>query len=252
MANRNPRGTSPNPFRAEARSNHVLRNLLHAEDNYILLFLLLLFDLLIAAIAGTGSSLLILMGSVALTLLIALRTSCARPRSMRIAAVAVAAGIVFGLIAVIQRSPVYAGWMFAMMAALLLVTPAVIGRRILEHKKVTLETLFGAVSIYVIFGLLFAFVYLAMAFISGEPFFKDNDTRNPVNYIYMSYITLTTVGYGDFTPVQDVGKMFAALEALIGQVFLVTTVARLVSLFGREERFTEAVQAEEPAANENQ
>ncbi len=170
---------------------------------------------------------------------------------MRIAFVAVGAGVVFGVVAVVESNPVYVGWMFAMMAALLVVTPVVIGKRILEQKRVTLQTLFGAVSIYVIFGLLFAFVYMAMRFITGEPFFANDDTVNPVNYIYMSYITLTTVGYGDFTPGPDSAKMFAALEALIGQVFLVTTVARLVSLYGREEQRRFARQAEETPSDDS-
>ena len=224
------------PFREGVWRRRAVRDALRGEDRYVLLFFLLLLDLVVAAFATSATSVMVLLACVALTLLIALRTSRARPRSMRIALIAVVAGAIFGVVAVLENNPVWIGWMFAMMAALLFVTPIVIGRRILMQRKVTFETLFGAVSIYVIFGLLFAFVYLATRFISGEPFFANSDTVNPVNYVYMSYITLTTVGYGDFTPGPDSAKMIAALEALIGQVFLVTTVARLVSLYGREEQ----------------
>lgn len=216
-----------------------LRTAFRADDSYILLFSMLMLDLFAAAFATSWQWILLLMWLVAGTLVLALRTSHVGPKATRFAYVAVGAGVVFGLLAALQRSPMWFGWMFAAMAALLLVTPGVIGRRIFQHRHVTIETLFGAVSIYVIFGLLFAFTYMALNFILGTPFYAQGTTKDPVDYIYASYITLTTVGYGDFTPAYSLGKILVAIEALVGQVFLVTAVARLVSLFSRGEEVTD-------------
>lgn len=224
---------------AQAR-RRLLRAALRAEDSYILLFSLLMIDLLAAAFATSWQWILLLMWLVAGTLVLALRTSHVGPKATRFAYFAVTAGVVFGFIAAVQRSPMWLGWMFAAMAALLLVTPGAIGRRIFQHRHVTIETLFGAVSIYVIFGLLFAFTYMALNFILGTPFYAQGTTKDPVNFIYASYITLTTVGYGDFTPAYSLGRMLVAIEALLGQVFLVTAVARLVSLYSRGEDVTDA------------
>ena len=222
---------------AEDRSvrRRLFRAALHAEDSYVLLFALLMLDLLAAAFATSATALAVLIVLVAATLLIALRTSHVGQKATRFAAFAVVACVLFGFVASARKDPVLAGWMFAAMAALLVVTPAVIGRRIMAHREVTVQTLFGAVSVYVIFGLMFAFIYMAINFITGNPFYTQGGTNDPVNYIYASYITLTTVGYGDFTPVQSYGKMLVAIEALIGQVFLVTAVARLVSIYARSE-----------------
>ena len=52
-------------------------------------------------------------------------------------------------------------------------------------------------------------------------------------FLYFSYVTMLTLGYGDYTPANQVGKTFAVMEALFGQLYLVTVVAVLVSSFGR-------------------
>ena len=51
-------------------------------------------------------------------------------------------------------------------------------------------------------------------------------------WVYFSFITLTTVGFGDITPISELAKRLVVIEAFVGQVFLITLVARLVSLWG--------------------
>jgi voltage-gated potassium channel Kch len=63
-------------------------------------------------------------------------------------------------------------------------------------------------------------------------FFAQHVAPSNVDFLYFSFVTLTTLGYGDFTPATDIGKVMVTFEALIGQVFLVTLVARLVSMYG--------------------
>jgi hypothetical protein len=65
-------------------------------------------------------------------------------------------------------------------------------------------------------------------------FFAQHGPVDAVSYLYFSFLTLTTVGYGDLTAGNDLGRMLAVLEALLGQLYLVTIVAVLVANIGRE------------------
>ena len=65
------------------------------------------------------------------------------------------------------------------------------------------------------------------------PFYAQTASERSVDHLYFSFVTLTTVGYGDLTPIADLGRMIAVSEALIGQLFLVTVVALVVGNIGR-------------------
>ena len=100
----------------------------------------------------------------------------------------------------------------------------------------TSETVLGALCSYVLLGLHFAFVYLAVSELRDAPFFVQAGPHQQSEYLYYSFVTLTTLGFGDLSPAVGLPQALTALEALLGQVFLVTLVARLVTLWGREAR----------------
>jgi hypothetical protein len=108
-------------------------------------------------------------------------------------------------------------------------------RRVLEHEQVTMQTLAGALCGYVLIGFVFAAAYGAIdAFNSGPVL--DGAVRRE-DYTYFSFVTLATLGYGDVVPVTELARRVSVVEAISGQVFLATTIARLVSLFpGRAGR----------------
>jgi hypothetical protein len=110
--------------------------------------------------------------------------------------------------------------------------------RVLHHRRITLETVLGALCTYVLLGLLFAFVYLAVNEFVAASFFVQPGEHSQPEYVYFSFVALTTLGFGDLSPAVGLPQALTVLEALIGQVFLVTLVARLVTLWVR--------QAEEP------
>jgi len=124
--------------------------------------------------------------------------------------------------------------------AALLVTAVYLGilisviRRVLSQRHVDLEMLMGALCVYFIIGLMFSDIYLAIDAFSAEPLFGQIVPRS--DFSYFSFVTLTTVGYGDITAVIDIGRRVAVIEAMAGQLFLATAVARLVSLFGFQAR----------------
>ena len=107
--------------------------------------------------------------------------------------------------------------------------------RILRHRRVTYETVLGALCAYILIGLLFAFLYLAVEDLREGPFFAQAGDHTQSEFVYFSFVALTTLGFGDLTPTQGLPQAITALEALLGSIFLVTLVARLVTLWVRQE-----------------
>jgi hypothetical protein len=109
-------------------------------------------------------------------------------------------------------------------------------RDVIHESDVTFRTILGAVSVYLILGMLFALVYVAIDRLQSGDFFGHPPQTG--DYIFFSYTTLSTTGFGDLVPQGQPGRMIAGLEMLTGQIFVVTLVAALVSLWrprGRRE-----------------
>lgn len=121
-------------------------------------------------------------------------------------------------------------------ALVLLMTVLIIIERVVRLSAVTAQSLYAAFSAYLLIGLMFSACYGALSFFNSAPFFADSQPVNPQTLQYFSFVTLTTLGYGDFTATGSLGRSIAVLEALGGQVFLATLVARLVSLYGSARR----------------
>lgn len=117
---------------------------------------------------------------------------------------------------------------------LLFVAPLVILRRITQHQRVTRETILGVVCVYMLIGLFFAFVFAAVGQFESGDFFTTVEDPGYADYIFFSYVTETTIGYGDLVPASQIGRSLAVFDALLGQLFLVTVLGRIVSLWGRE------------------
>ena len=114
---------------------------------------------------------------------------------------------------------------------LLLATVVIIVDGVLKRDTVTLQSIYAALSAYMLIGLMFAAFYGAIDGLGGTDFFVNGEPANIRTYQYFSFTTLTTLGYGDFTAGGSFGRAVAVLEALTGQVFLATLVARLVSAY---------------------
>ena len=101
---------------------------------------------------------------------------------------------------------------------------------------VRVQTLFGVLSLYMLIGMAFGFVYGAIDYYGGDPFFAAGQSATVSNCLYYSFITLSTVGYGDFVARTDLGHTLAVFEALIGQIYLVTVVSLIVTNLRRPIR----------------
>ena len=220
-----------------AKHNAALRAAFAASDSYALLLILLLADfLLLAALPDKPATTLIRAPFIVGTVLLALRTSEASPHLIRVARWAAVLAVVAILLAFLNEDPWFRGAVSLVFVVLLASLPFVIIRRILGHNEVSVETIYGALCIYLLIGLIFSSVFVAVNSLGTEYFAIPVNQNQPADLLYLSFITLTTVGFGDIVPNTDFGRAIVVLEALIGQIFLVTLVARLVAMFGQEQR----------------
>ncbi|MGZ6617535.1 MAG: potassium channel family protein [Solirubrobacteraceae bacterium] len=113
--------------------------------------------------------------------------------------------------------------------ALLAVAAGEVLGTVLTESEVGFRTILGAISVYVILGVLFSFVYAAVDRLQPGLFFGQPIQTG--DFVFFSITTLTTTGYGNLVPAGQPGRMLSGLEMLIGQIFLVTLIAGLVSLW---------------------
>jgi Ion channel len=112
-----------------------------------------------------------------------------------------------------------------------LAPPAVVlgvGRALRRHQTVTVAAVFGVLCLYLLLGMLFAFVFGTVDHLGGAPFFAQGLQASSSRCLYFSFSTLTTVGYGDLTARSNLGHTLAVSEALLGQIYLVTVVSVIV------------------------
>jgi uncharacterized membrane protein len=94
---------------------------------------------------------------------------------------------------------------------------------------VDLQTVLGAIAAYLLVGMFFAFLYRALGALQSEMFFGSQGEGTFPQDLFFSFTTLTTTGYGNLVPAANPGQSFAVLEMLVGQLFLVTAVAKVIS-----------------------
>jgi hypothetical protein len=96
-------------------------------------------------------------------------------------------------------------------------------------RAITVRSMFGALSIYLLIGLAFAFAYGTIDSLSASGFGGHEIRADQSDFLYFSFVTMTTTGYGDLVAASDLGRSLAITEALIGQLYPVTVVALIVS-----------------------
>ena len=165
--------------------------------------------------------------------LISLRNAPLRRGTLRTITIGLVAGSVLaGILQVLDKNGPGAGVANIWTGLILLVSAGLIVRRVLARPEISLQSIYGALSAYLILGLMFAAFYAAMYHFGGDTFFVQGkhigDTRL---FQYFSFVTLTTTGYGDYTAAASGGQAVAVIEAITGVIFLATLVARLVAGF---------------------
>jgi hypothetical protein len=107
---------------------------------------------------------------------------------------------------------------------------------VLRARRVNYEVLCASISAYLMIGLLWAYLYVLVGLLNPQAFaFTLPQSMDGFNAFYFSLVTLSTVGYGDITPVSRVARMLSAMEAMTGLLYMSTLVARLVALYSRPD-----------------
>lgn len=202
-------------------------------DRYGLVFALLMVSFVAATTLGNRPARIatVLLYAAALSLALRFAQVSSRTAWLLRWVLVTGSGIVAALVATVPGRGVEA--LAALWTAgLLLFTVCVVVMRVLSHRVVSLQTIFGVLSAYLMIGFFYAALFAAIARLDTGPLFADGSRADSATIQYFAFITLTTTGYGDLTPAASAGRGVAVLDALTGQIFLVTLVARLVSLFG--------------------
>lgn len=201
-------------------------------DSYGTVLVLLVVAFILIPFSDNRAWRVLLTVILSLAVLATYRASDVHPRTMlRVAMFVGIAGLVTA-IASVSQDTLIDEWVMVPAGMLLLAGPWVILSRVLSHRVVTTQTILGAICGYLYFGLIFSFVFGLTDAVTAEPFFAQGPVTEPGRFTYFSFVTLTTLGYGDLSPATSFGGNVAVLEALTGSIYLVTLVGRLVGLYG--------------------
>jgi Ion channel len=229
-----PGGQPPEPVRGRRRR---VVEALSSPDSYALVVLLILVTYALSAgLAESWAASLVLAVQIA-TVWVSLRASQAR-RPVRAAAnVALAAAAVAAVANLFFHDQVHGGIVASWVSCLLyLIAPVSIVRHLVLRRVIDSETLLGAVAAYLMAGIFFAFLYHALGLSQAQPpFFGSQGDGTFSQDLFFSFTTLTTTGYGNLVPAGNPGQTFAVLEMLMGQLFLVTAVGKVVSAWRPRE-----------------
>jgi hypothetical protein len=237
--------------RARTRERWLQRAQRVSDAFGLVFFLVLLTYVLASLLSNRGWSAVVLTVATSATSVIALTSSHARAGLVR------AALWLSGLtIALAIAGAAFGGSLWLNLASLVQVTLLAVAmlsvlRRVVTAPEVGFRTILGAVSVYTVLGILFTFLYGAIDRMQGGAFFEGVPHPQGSDFLFFSYTTLTTTGYGNLVAGGQPGRMISGLEMMIGQIFLVTLVAGLVSLWRPGEairRRREGRAGNEPAA----
>ena len=229
-----PAGSADPDASASAR-RHPVRRLARAmvsPDSYGSVLLLILFTYVfsVTVIASWAASLVITVQIG--TVWAVLHVSRARRSVRRVASVLfLISAFAAAVNLFVGKETTGEGAVAFMSAVLYVIAPFSITRSLIFRREVDLQTVLGAIDIYLLVGMLFAFIYRFLGVVQSSPFFGTaGDGKFPQD-LFFSFTTLTTTGYGNLVPAGNPGQSFAVAEMLIGQLFLVIAVAKVINAY---------------------
>ena len=188
------------------------------------------------AIAPSATQRIAITVLAAATLLLALRAARLAPRLVTGAAVFGGAAILVSVLQALDGG-VGEGAARAVNAAVLAFGPPAVAVGIVRDVRATgevrLEAVMGVLALYLLLGMLFGALYGVLDRVDDAGFFAGGEEATTARCVYFSFTTLTTVGFGDLTAGTDPARTLTILEALLGQIYLVTIVSLIITNLGR-------------------
>jgi hypothetical protein len=218
--------------RPSGRLERLIQTIRSIDRYGLVLMLLVVSYLADAAFNSSAAGRVVIVALQGTTLALVLQTSGVRRLWTGLAWLYLAVSVLLAIVEEIIPTTVFATNRIVPAAGgvLLFIAPFVILRRIVHHTQVSAQTILGAVAVYLFIGECFAYLFQFIGILRA-PFFTTLAAPRLTDYLFFSFTTMTTVGYGNLVPAGEVGQAFAMLEALTGQIYLVVVVARLVSIW---------------------
>jgi prepilin signal peptidase PulO-like enzyme (type II secretory pathway) len=209
-----------------------------AQQRYgivLLLTIAAVIDVIVAPDTPVSRGLALMVQSAALLAVIA----TTRQRRLVRGVAETLAAVVLASLALAVGLSAAPRWMASAAAAVVVVIVLVVLVRgvagLIRSQGVTPQAVAGALAIYLLVGLAFAMAVSVLARL-GPTYFAQGRHEALSEQVYFSFTTMTTTGYGDLTPVTNVGHALAVLEMLTGQIYLVTVIGLLVGNLNRRPR----------------
>jgi Ion channel len=210
---------------------------LRSTHSYGLVLVLVVASFVFAALAPDARwALVVLALGQAATLIVALWTSGLARLGSRPAFVVGAIGLCAAVVGIVGSGDGIRGGLALVDVALVAFTVVVIARGVVDQGEVNLQSVRGAICIYLLLGMLFVFIYTAVAALGSGAFFAQGTDGSTGVRVYFSFVTLATLGYGDYTAASSLGHLLSVIEALLGQLYLVVVVALLVGRLADRRR----------------
>jgi hypothetical protein len=214
------------------RRERWLQRAEQASDAFGLVFILVVTTYVLASLLeNRGWTSVVLTVATSATSVVALVSSHAQARLVRVALVLSVLTVVLAAIGAAAGNHDWLNLATLIQVSLLTVAMGAVLRRVVMAPEVGSRTILGALSVYAVLGILFTFLYGVIDRVQGGPFFEGHPNPASSDFLFFSYTTLTTTGYGNLVPGGQPGRLVSGLEMMAGQIFLVTLVAGLVSLW---------------------
>ena len=188
------------------------------------------------AVSGSDGARLVVVALQAATLVAAVRSTEAARGPARASAILAAVVVIASAVLWVIRGDLPVVPAAVVNGLLVAVAPFVIARGLLTELRVSrtvhLHTLSGVLAIYLLAGMFFSFIYGVIGVVDADALFVGHTGSTAAEELYFSFVTLSTVGYGDLSPAAQLPRALAVAEMLIGQIYLVTVVALIVSNLG--------------------
>jgi len=203
-----------------------------ARDAFGLVLILVLVTYALASLLenhGWGS--VILTTATSATSVVALVSAHAKHRFVRVVIALAILTVALAAVGAIADDRTWLNVATAIQVSLLALAMGAVLRRVVTAPEVGSRTILGALSVYTVLGILFTFVYGVVDRTQAGAFFEGHPHPASSDFLFFSYTTLTTTGYGNLVPGGQPGRLISGIEMMAGQIFLVTLVAGLVSLW---------------------
>ncbi len=107
---------------------------------------------------------------------------------------------------------------------------------VIKKRHFDKDTICGAVAVYLLLGISWSFLFVSLEqFVPGSFGVPEGEEFSYANALYLSFLTLTTIGYGDLLPTSNLARTFSFLEGVTGVLYIAVFVARMVSLYGTKQ-----------------